>query len=131
MSSAADPQRRTPAQVGISRARSCNVAGRSPRPPKGTPVAKIDSISLDRPDTLRPQIRAILRAADEGAKLHVMFPMVATLEEFRRARAIDVVALAISSEPDQRITLREAVYEATAAMATTAGVVGILSDFVA
>lgn len=51
--------------------------------------------------------------------------------EFRRARAIDVVALAISSEPDQRITLREAVYEATAAIGTTAGVVGILSDFVA
>lgn len=45
-------------------------------------------VGLDRPDTLRPQIRAILRAADEGAKLHVMFPMVATISDWRRAKAM-------------------------------------------
>ena len=45
-------------------------------------------VGLDRPETLRPQIRAILRAADEGAKLHVMFPMVATISDWRRAKAM-------------------------------------------
>ncbi len=45
-------------------------------------------VGLDRPETLRPQIRAILRTADEGAKLHVMFPMVATISDWRRAKAM-------------------------------------------
>jgi len=45
-------------------------------------------ISLDRPDILRPQLRAILRAAaGGGATVQVMFPMVASLDEFRAARA--------------------------------------------
>ena len=45
-------------------------------------------IGLDRPEVLRIQVRAILRAADAGAKIHVMFPMIATIEDFRQAKAI-------------------------------------------
>jgi phosphoenolpyruvate-protein phosphotransferase len=45
-------------------------------------------VGLDRPEVLRTQVRAILRATDAGAKINVMFPMIATLEDFRRAKAI-------------------------------------------
>ena len=45
-------------------------------------------VGLDRPEMLRTQVRAILRAADAGAKIHVMFPMIATIEDFRQAKAI-------------------------------------------
>src|SRR5215207_8312906 len=45
-------------------------------------------VGLDRPEVLRTQARAILRAADAGARIHVMFPMVATIEDFRQAKAI-------------------------------------------
>lgn len=45
-------------------------------------------VGLDRPEILRTQSRAILRAADAGARINVMFPMIATLEDFRRAKAI-------------------------------------------
>ena len=45
-------------------------------------------IGLDRPEVLRTQVRAILRAVDAGAKIHVMFPMIATIEDFRQAKAI-------------------------------------------
>ena len=45
-------------------------------------------VGLDRPEILRTQSRAILRAADAGARVNVMFPMIATLEDFRRAKAI-------------------------------------------
>ncbi|MDI9409219.1 MAG: phosphoenolpyruvate--protein phosphotransferase [Candidatus Pacebacteria bacterium] len=44
-------------------------------------------ISLDRPILLRLQLRAMLRAA-AGRELAVMFPMIATVEEFDRARAL-------------------------------------------
>jgi len=44
-------------------------------------------VSLDRPDMFRTQLRAILRAAPL-CKLHVMFPMVAAIEEVRAARKI-------------------------------------------
>lgn len=44
-------------------------------------------ISLDRPALLRHQIRALLTAA-AGRSLRVMFPMVAEIAEFRRARAL-------------------------------------------
>jgi phosphocarrier protein FPr/phosphocarrier protein len=44
-------------------------------------------VSLDRPDIFRTQLRAILRAASIG-NLHVMFPMVTTIEEVRAARKI-------------------------------------------
>jgi phosphocarrier protein FPr len=44
-------------------------------------------VGLDRPDLLRTQLRAILRASEGGA-VRVMFPMVATLTELREARAM-------------------------------------------
>ncbi|MGV6871171.1 phosphoenolpyruvate--protein phosphotransferase [Pseudochelatococcus sp. B33] len=44
-------------------------------------------IGLDRPGLLRAQVRALLRACG-GRALKVMFPMVATVEEFIRAKAI-------------------------------------------
>jgi multiphosphoryl transfer protein len=44
-------------------------------------------VSLDRPEIFRAQLRAILGAAPSG-RVHVMFPMIATLTELRRARAI-------------------------------------------
>ncbi|WP_047237713.1 phosphoenolpyruvate--protein phosphotransferase [Chromobacterium subtsugae] len=44
-------------------------------------------VSLDRPDLLRTQLRAILQAAPL-TQLHIMFPMVASLEELRAAKAV-------------------------------------------
>ena len=44
-------------------------------------------IALDRPAMLRQQARALIRAA-AGNELRLMFPMVATVEEFRAARAL-------------------------------------------
>jgi phosphotransferase system, enzyme I, PtsP len=44
-------------------------------------------IGLDRPGLLRAQLRALLKAA-AGRDIKIMFPMVATVDEFRRARAI-------------------------------------------
>ncbi len=45
-------------------------------------------VGLEQPEVLRTQIRAILASADAGAHLHVMFPMIATLEDWRRTKAI-------------------------------------------
>ena len=44
-------------------------------------------VALDRPAVMRRQVRALLLAAD-GRDLTVMFPMVATVAEFRAARAL-------------------------------------------
>ncbi len=44
-------------------------------------------LCLNRPELLREQVRAILRAAQHG-KLRIMFPMVADITELRAARAI-------------------------------------------
>lgn len=44
-------------------------------------------VLLNRPELLRAQLRAILRAAADG-QVAVMFPMIATLDEWRGARAI-------------------------------------------
>jgi phosphotransferase system enzyme I (PtsP) len=44
-------------------------------------------IAMDRPALLRQQLRALILATD-GRPLRVMFPMVATVDEFRQARAI-------------------------------------------
>lgn len=44
-------------------------------------------IGLARPEILRPQLRALLRASVYG-RLAIMFPMIATIEEFQQARAI-------------------------------------------
>lgn len=45
-------------------------------------------VGLDRPELLRTQVRAILRAVATGAKIQVMFPMIATLHEFRLAKQV-------------------------------------------
>ena len=44
-------------------------------------------IGLDRPATLRRQLRAMLAGAG-GRDLSIMFPMVATISEFKAARAL-------------------------------------------
>lgn len=44
-------------------------------------------ISLDRQDIFRTQLRALLRASNYG-NLAIMFPMIATVSEFKQARAI-------------------------------------------
>lgn len=60
-------------------------------------------IGLDRPDLLATQFRALL-AASSGHQLKVMLPMVATIEEVRKAREIlNQVAAALGH--DMRISL--------------------------
>ncbi|MCX7381214.1 MAG: GAF domain-containing protein [Alphaproteobacteria bacterium] len=58
-------------------------------PPEENPAMGWRSlrIGLDRPALLRRQLRALLLAAG-GRNLSVMFPMVATVAEFRAARAL-------------------------------------------
>jgi phosphotransferase system, enzyme I, PtsP len=43
-------------------------------------------IGLDRPGLLRSQLRGLLRASS-GREMRIMFPMIATLEEFETAKA--------------------------------------------
>lgn len=58
-------------------------------------------VGLEQPEVLRTQIRAILAAAGAGARLHVMFPMIATIEDWRRTKAIfDEERAAHSPEAD-------------------------------
>jgi phosphocarrier protein FPr len=74
--------------------RTLDVGGDKPLP--YLPIPKEDNpflgergirVGLDRPEVLRTQVRAILRAARAG-KVRVMFPMIATLTEWRAARAL-------------------------------------------
>jgi phosphotransferase system, enzyme I, PtsP len=44
-------------------------------------------LGLDRPGLLRSQVRALLRAAG-GRDLKIMFPMIATVEEFDEAKSL-------------------------------------------
>jgi phosphotransferase system, enzyme I, PtsP len=44
-------------------------------------------LGLDRPGLLRSQVRALLRAAG-NRELNLMFPMIATVEEFEKAKAL-------------------------------------------
>jgi phosphotransferase system enzyme I (PtsP) len=58
-------------------------------------------IGLDRPALLRRQLRALLLAAG-GRKLSVMFPMVATVAEFRAARSLLLTEVArVRPAPEQ------------------------------
>ncbi|MGB8383227.1 MAG: phosphoenolpyruvate--protein phosphotransferase [Dermatophilaceae bacterium] len=75
--------------------RTLDVGGDKPLPylpiaPEENPFLGMRGIrvGLDRPEILRTQVRAILRAVDAGARIHVMFPMIATIEDFRLAKAI-------------------------------------------
>jgi phosphoenolpyruvate-protein phosphotransferase len=74
--------------------RTLDVGGDKPLP--YLPIAKEENpflgergirVGLNRPEVLRTQLRAVLRAASAG-KLLVMFPMVATLTEWRAAKAM-------------------------------------------
>jgi phosphoenolpyruvate-protein phosphotransferase len=74
--------------------RTLDVGGDKPLP--YLPIPKEDNpflgergirVGLDRPEILRTQVRAILRASQAG-KVLAMFPMIATLSEWRAARAI-------------------------------------------
>jgi phosphotransferase system enzyme I (PtsP) len=49
-------------------------------------------LGLDRPGLLRSQVRALLRAAG-GRQLRLMFPMIAMVEEFDKAKALVEVEL--------------------------------------
>jgi phosphocarrier protein FPr/phosphocarrier protein len=61
-------------------------------------------VSLDQPAMFRAQLRAILRAAPR-ARLHVMFPMIATLEELREAKALLAEEQAATGHADVRVGL--------------------------
>ena len=74
--------------------RTLDVGGDKPLP--YLPIPKEDNpflgergirVGLDRPEILRTQVRAILRAARAG-KVRIMFPMIATLPEWRAAKAL-------------------------------------------
>ncbi len=45
-------------------------------------------LCFERPDLFMPQLRAIMRVAKDYPNVHVMFPMISTLEDFRRAHTI-------------------------------------------
>ncbi|GGL93192.1 phosphoenolpyruvate--protein phosphotransferase [Deinococcus aerolatus] len=45
-------------------------------------------LCFERPDLFLPQLRAVARVARDHANVHLMFPMISTLEDFRRARAL-------------------------------------------
>jgi phosphotransferase system enzyme I (PtsP) len=75
----------------------------APQPAEENPAMGWRSIrvGLDRPALLRRQLRAMLLAA-ERRPLFVMFPMVATVAEFRAARALlRAEAARIRPGPDQ------------------------------
>lgn len=61
-----------------------------PIPPEENPFLGIRGVrvGLEKPQVLRTQLRAIFAAADAGAELFVMFPMIATIDDWRRAKAI-------------------------------------------
>jgi phosphoenolpyruvate-protein phosphotransferase len=74
--------------------RALDVGGDKPLP--YLPIAREDNpflgargirVLLDHPDLLRTQVRAIFRASTAG-RVSLMFPMIATVPEFRAARAI-------------------------------------------
>lgn len=75
--------------------RTLDVGGDKPLPylpiaPEENPFLGLRGVrvGLDRPEILATQARAILQAVDAGAQIHVMFPMVATLPDFLRAKEI-------------------------------------------
>jgi phosphotransferase system enzyme I (PtsP) len=58
--------------------------------PEENPELGLRSIrfAMEHMETFSQQLRAILRAAAEHERLRVMFPMISSLEEFRRARSV-------------------------------------------
>ncbi|BCL76831.1 phosphoenolpyruvate--protein phosphotransferase [Jeongeupia sp. HS-3] len=73
-----------------------------PQPAEENPFLGIRGVRLclAEPEMFRMQIRSVLRAAP-FAKLHIMFPMIATLDELRAAKAIvaeEKAALNVSAD---------------------------------
>ena len=88
--------------------RTLDVGGDKPLPyvqmaPEANPFLGFRAIRLclARPDFFKVQLRAIVRAAAEHP-LRVMFPMIATLDEFRAARALLLEARAEVARRGQR-----------------------------
>lgn len=82
--------------------RTLDVGGDKPLP--YLPLPKEDNpflglrgvrVSLDRPDLFRTQLRAILKAAPIS-NLHIMFPMIASIDEFRAAKQILAEEMAVT-----------------------------------
>ncbi|MEI8029940.1 MAG: phosphoenolpyruvate--protein phosphotransferase [Comamonadaceae bacterium] len=89
--------------------RTLDVGGDKPLP--YLPLPKEDNpflglrgvrVSLEQPAMFRTQLRAILRTAGK-ARLHVMFPMIATLEELREAKAILAEEAAATGHLDVKV----------------------------
>ncbi len=88
--------------------RTLDVGGDKPLPYLPIPVEENPflgirgvRVAFDRPGVLRAQCRAILKAADAGAKLNVMFPMIATFEDWEYAKKIwDEERATIESETE-------------------------------
>ena len=58
-------------------------------------------VGLDRPEVLRTQVRALLRAS-RGGRMLVMFPMIATVRELRDAKKVlteEAAALGVTAVP--------------------------------
>ena len=61
-------------------------------------------VGFDRPEVLRTQCRAIIKAAGAGAELFVMFPMIATIDDWRFAKQIwDEEAAALGAGADVKV----------------------------
>lgn len=58
-------------------------------------------VGLDRPEVLRTQVRALLRAS-RGGRMLVMFPMISTVQELRDAKAVLAEEAAILGVPAVR-----------------------------
>jgi phosphoenolpyruvate-protein phosphotransferase (PTS system enzyme I) len=55
-------------------------------------------LCLDRTDIFKTQVRALLKASAHG-NLHIMFPMIATLDEFRQAKTfVEETAVELKEE---------------------------------
>lgn len=89
--------------------RTLDVGGDKPLP--YLPLPKEDNpflglrgvrVSLDQPEMFRTQLRAILRASGQ-ARLHIMFPMIATLEELRAAKALLAAEVAATGQRDVKV----------------------------
>jgi phosphotransferase system enzyme I (PtsI) len=61
---------------------------RGPDRRRGRPGLRGLRLGLARPDILRTQLRALVRASDESRRVRIMFPFVTGVDEVRQARAL-------------------------------------------
>jgi multiphosphoryl transfer protein len=100
-----------------------------PTPPEANPFLGVRGLrlGLERPEMLRVQLRAAARVA-AAHPLRVMFPMVSTADEVRRARAIlDEVLLELGDRAPGRLEVGVMIEVPAAALA--AGSLAALTDF--